>query len=133
MLWSLIGPSCVHQSHDSRVGHVSQPGHQDVALSRRLAHSRFFPSGGFTGKSLSSSMVLSTGSVINVRVVSCSFSDSNIFQNGLGQTQPIRKLLVLLLALASDSFECKVFLLVSWQSLAMRSHFGTSQWLLGFR
>ena len=35
--------------------------------------------------------------------------------------------------MASDSFESQVFLLVSWQSLAMRLPFGTSQWLLGFR
>ena len=50
VLWSLIGSSCVHLCHNSRVGHVSQPGHQDVTLSSRLALSR-----------LHSSVVLSTG------------------------------------------------------------------------
>ena len=43
------------------------------------------------------------------------------------------KPLALLLALASDSFESKVFLLFFWQSLAKRSSFGMSQWLLAFR
>ena len=50
VLRSLIGSSCVHLCHDSRVGHVSQSGRQDVTLSSHLALSRlFFSSGGFTG------------------------------------------------------------------------------------
>ena len=62
MLWSLIGSSCVHLCHhDSRVGHISQAGCQDVASSSHLALSRFFPSGSFTGEGLNSSVVLSTG------------------------------------------------------------------------
>ena len=42
VLRSLIGFSYVHLCHDSRVGHVSQPGRQDVTLSSRLALSRLF-------------------------------------------------------------------------------------------
>ena len=39
--------------------------------------------------------------------MSCSFSGSDIFQNGLGQ--PLLKPFILWIALASDSFESKVF------------------------
>ena len=108
--------SCVHQGHDSRVGHVIQPESQDAALSSRLAHSLFFPSGGFASEGLNSSVVISTGIGVNVRVVSCSFSGSDIFQDGLGQ--PLLQSLILWLALSSDSFVSKVFPISSWDSLA---------------
>ena len=42
VLRSLIGSSRVHLCHDSRVGHVSQSGRQDVTLCSRLALSRHF-------------------------------------------------------------------------------------------
>ena len=72
-----------------------------------MAHSRFLPSGGFTSEGLNSSVVISTGVCDRCRVVSCSFSGSDIFQNGLGQ--PLLQPLILWLALASDSFVSKVF------------------------
>ena len=84
VLRPLHGPSSVHQGHGSSVGHVTQPGRQDAALSRRLAHSRFLPSGGVAGEGLNSSVVLSTGAFGESRgIVSSSFSGSDIFKNGL--------------------------------------------------
>ena len=122
MLRSLIGPSCVHQGHVSRVGHVPQLEGQATALSRCLAHSLLLPLGVFASEGLHSSVVISTGICVYVRVVSCSFSDNEIFQDGLGH--PLLQLLLLWLALASGSFGSKVCPISSWDSLA------TSQWLL---
>ena len=102
--------------HDSRVGHVLQPGSQDVTLPSGLALSCFFffpfffsPSRGFRGECLHSSVVVSTG-VCDCLVLSCSFSGSDRFQYTVAL--PFHKPLVLLLAFAADSFESKIFLLV---------------------
>ena len=109
VLRSLIGSSCVHLCHDSRVGHVSQSGHQDVTYLVAWLFLAFFPSGGFTGECLHSSVVLSTGV--------CGCLSPVLFllrqrQISVYCCSSLRKPLVLLLAFASDSFESKVFLLV---------------------
>ena len=83
---SLHDPSSVHLGHGSSVDHITQPGRQDAALSRRLARSHLFSSGGVAGKGQSSSVVLSTGYCGKSRkVVSGAISDSDVFRNGLGQ------------------------------------------------